>query len=537
MSRPAADVVVVGAGPSGAVTAYELARSGFAVTCLEQGDWVDPPDFPANDPGWELRIQHQWSADPNVRRSAADYPVGVGGSDIAPVMFNAVGGSTILFGAQWLRMLPSDFRVRSRDGVADDWPLTYAELAPYYDEVDRLIGVAGLDGDPAFPPGLRYPLPPHPLGRAGRVAASAAASLGWHWWPGSNAIASHAYEGLAACVRRGTCEWGCPEGAKASFDRALWPRALRAGATLVTGARVRRIESRADGRATGVVWIDRAGREQRLAANAVVLCANGIGTPRLMLLSASPSHPDGLGNSSGLVGKNLMLHPSASVTGYYEQSLESWRGPNGELVHSLEFHDTRAGHDFVRGIKLNAMPMPGPLRAIDAQRPHGYDAVWGAAFAEAARSHAHGLLWDANIEDLPETVNEVGLDPLLTDGDGLPAPAVTYRLSDNTKRLLAFAVARMRDLHEAGGATRTVSRDLLSESAFHLLGTARMGDDPEASVLDRWNRAHDVPNLYVVDGSCFVTSSGVNPTSTIVALALRAADHMVATRFNQQVPA
>ncbi len=533
----AADVVVVGAGPSGAVASHELARNGLDVVCLEQGDWVDPSQFPTNDPGWELQIESQWSANPNARRLPADYPVEVSESDIAPVMYNAVGGSSILFGAQWLRLTPSDFCVRTNDGIAADWPVSYEDLEPYYAEVDRFIGVSGLSGDPAYPPGLDYPLPPLPLGAAGRTAAAAAEKLGWHWWPGSNAIASQPHKTLSACSRRGVCEWGCPNGAKASFDLAYWPHALQLGVRLVTGARVRRVETRSDGRATGVVWVDREGREQWQPANAVVLCANGIGTARLMLMSASASHPDGLGNSSGLLGRNLMLHPSASVTGYYESDLESWRGPNGELVHSLEFHDGLAEHGLRRGIKLNAMPMPGPLRNIEAQRPLGYDAVWGEGFLDAARAHAHALLWDANIEDLPEERNRVTLHPTLTDEDGLPAPAVHYSLSENTRGLLDFSVARMQDLHDAGGAVRTVSQDLLADSSFHLLGTARMGKDPAASVVDPFGQTHDTDNVFVADGSIFVTSGSCNPTSTITALALRLGRHIAAVAGDRVVTA
>jgi len=225
----------------------------------------------------------------------------------------------------------------------------------------------------AYPEGLDYPLPPHPLGKAGRKAAEGMNALGWHWWPGTNAIPSQKFKELSQCARWGTCEWGCPESSKASSDIAFWPHALRSGATLVTGARVRTIETQRDGRATGALWIDREGAEHRQRAHAVAVCANGIGTPRLLLLSASAQHPDGLANSSGLVGKNLMLHPNCSVTGFYGEDLESWRGPAGQLIHSMEFYETRAEHDFVRGAKLHALPTPGPLNAVEVHRALPYD--------------------------------------------------------------------------------------------------------------------------------------------------------------------
>src|SRR6266705_4151007 len=513
------DVVVVGSGPSGGVVTHTLAAQGFKVVCLEQGDWVSPADYPANYPEWELLIQKQWAHDPNERRLPADYPLEVSDSDMRPVMFNAVGGSSIYYGAEWPRLLPSDLRVRTLDGVGDDWPITYADLAPYNDRIDAFIGVSGLGGDPAYPEGLDYPLPPHPLGKAGRKAAEGMNALGWHWWPGTNAIPSQKFKELSQCARWGTCEWGCPESSKASSDIAFWPHALRSGATLVTGARVRKIETGRDGRATGALWIDREGAEHRQRARAVVVCANGIGTPRLLLLSASPSHPDGLANPSGLVGRNLMLHPNCSVTGFYAEDLQSHRGPAGQLIHCLQFYETDLSRGFVRGCKMHALPTPGPVNAIEAHRPAGYDAVWGPKFHDVSRTAERGILWAANTEDLPDEQNRVTLADGLADSSGIPAPKVEYRISENTRRNLKFTVARMEDLHQASGALRTFATELWTDQPGHLMGTARMGADPARSVVDSFGRAHDVPNLFIADGSIFVTSGSANPTCTISALA------------------
>lgn len=532
-----ADVVVVGSGPSGGVVTYTLANAGFKVVCLEQGDWVSSDDFPANRPEWELLIQKQWAHDPNERRLPSDYPLEVSDSDMRPVMFNAVGGSSIYYGAEWPRLLPSDFRVKSLDGVADDWPIDYSDLAPYYDEIDAFIGVSGLDGDPAYPPGLTYPLPPLPLGKAGVRAARGANALGWHWWPGTNAIPSQKFKNMAKCARWGVCEWGCPEGAKASSDVAWWPHALQSGATLITGARVRKIETGPDGRAAAVLWLDRNGAEHSQRGNAVVLCANGIGTARLLLLSASAVHPDGLGNSSGQVGRNLMLHPNASVTGFYDEDLQSWLGPAGQLIHSLEFYDSRPEHDFVRGVKMHVLPTPGPLNALEARRGVPFDDLWGPAIHRAARSHACGILWAANTEDLPEEANRITLDSELTDGHGVPAPKVHYRISDNTRKLLRFTVDRMEELHAASGATETFAVELLVDQPGHLLGTARMGHDPTSSVVNSFGRLHDAPNVYVADGSLFVTGGSANPTCTISALALRVAKGIVESARNERTVA
>ena len=527
-ANPVVDVLVIGAGPSGAVVTHTAAAAGLSVLVLEQGDWVNPSDFPANHPEWELLIQHDWSHDPNVRRLPSDYPVDVSESDMWPVMFNAVGGSSIFYGAEWPRLVPSDFRVKTLDGVGDDWPISYDDLKPYHDEVDAFIGVSGVDGDTAYPDGLEYPLPPNPLGKAGIKGAEAANSLGWHWWPGTNAIASQKFKTLEQCGRWGTCEWGCPQGAKASFDLIYLPQAQKLGAEVVTGARVRRIVTDEDtGLATGAEYLDRDGAVRFQPARTVVVCANGVGTPRLLLLSASERHPNGLANSSDMVGRNLMLHPNCSALGFYEDSLESWRGPAGQLIHSLQFYETDESRGFVRGAKMHVLPTPGPLNAIEAHRPLGFEQLWGPAVHEIARLAQNGILWAGQIEDLPEPHNRVTLSPDLVDGDGLPAPKVEYRISENTRKNLKFIVDRLVELHEAIGAIRIITQEIWVDQPGHLLGTARMGDDPATSVVDSYGKTHDVDNLYIADGSIFVTSGSANPTCTISALALRVAKSLV----------
>jgi choline dehydrogenase-like flavoprotein len=387
--------------------------------------------------------------------------------------------------------------------------------------------VSGLGGDTAYPEGLDYPLPPHPLGKPGLKAAEAANTLGWHWWPGTNAIPSQKYKTLEQCGRWGVCEWGCPQGAKASFDLIYMPQALQAGAQVFTGARVRKIVTDDRGLATGAEYINRDGRAVFQAARSVVLCANGIGTPRLLLLSATDACPEGLANSSGLVGRNLMLHPNCTALGYYDEDLESWRGPAGQLIHSMQFYETDKSRGFVRGAKLHALPTPGPLNAIEAHRELDFDELWGAPIHDVARSARNGILWAANTEDLPEVHNRVTLSPTLVDSDGLPAPKVEYRVSDNTRKLLKFTVERMVEAHKAAGAKRVITQELWVDQPGHLLGTARMGDDPETSVVDSYGKTHDVDNLYIADGSIFVTSGSANPTCTIAALALRVGKKLV----------
>jgi choline dehydrogenase-like flavoprotein len=498
---------------------------------------VNPSDYPGDKREWELLIQKRWAHDPNIRANPADYPLEVSDSDMSPVMFSAVGGSSIFYGAEWVRLLPSDFRLRTMDGIASDWPIGYRDLWPYYDQVESFIGVAGLGGDPAYPPMKDPPLPPSPLGRMGMRAAEGLNKLGWHWWPGTNAIPTQKFKQMERCARWGVCEWGCPEGAKASFDIAYWPHAVQLGARLITGARVREITVGARGLADGATWVDREGREHHQPASFVILAANGVGTPRILLNSRSPSHPDGLANSSGLVGRNLMLHPNCSVAGLYSDCLDSWLGPAGHLLYSLQFYESDPAKGFARGCKMHALAFPGVLSVLDLFEGRPFDERWGPAVHRNARYAGQALLWAANIEDLPDPDNRITIDPDLTDSDGIPAPKVQYRVSQQTRRNLRFTVDRMREAHEASRAEMTFATELWVDQPGHLLGTARMGDDPATSVVDRYGRSHDVPNLAIVDGSVFVTGGAMNPTATIAALALRCAEHLADEARLQQVPA
>lgn len=530
-----ADVLIIGAGASGGVAALALAEAGFDVLCLEQGHWPEPASFPATRLTYELEARKQWSASPNIRNNSEDYPVDDGDSDVAPLMYAGVGGSMTMYAADWPRLLPSDFRVRSLDGVADDWPLRYRDLQPYYERTDRAFGVSGVGGDPAYPDGAEPPLPPLPIGEIGLRMARAHDKLGWHWWPASQAVSSVAHGGRRPCVQWGSCMQGCPEGAKASTDVTHWPAAVRHGARLVTGARVSRILMSKQGLATGAEFVRPEGSWDVVKADVVIMAANAIGTPRILLNSASPGHPGGVANSSGVLGSRLMVHPFANVMGYFEEDMASWQGHVGAKIACYEFYETDASRGFVRGAKWSLAPTGGPLNAALPMRA-GND-TWGAEHHDSVRRHlGRTISWGIFGEDLPDEANRVELHPTLVDSSGLPAPKITYQVSENSRRLLDFNIARAVESLETAGAYNVATEALMRYSGWHLLGTARMGDDPETSVVDGYGRSHDVPNLYIVDGSVFVTSGGVNPTSTIAALALRSVEHLIGQRRNQQVP-
>lgn len=534
---PDPDVLIIGAGPTGAVAAKPCAEAGMRVVVLEQGDWPDYSKARADHPDFELTAGQYWSANPNRRKAMADYPIDDADSDISAVLYNAVGGGTVIYAAHWQRNMPSDFCVRTLDGIADDWPLTYEDIEPFYDRVERDFGVSGLAGDPAFPPGKDLPLPPAPLAKMGRRVAKAHNELGWHWWPAPNAIATRPYGPLGACTQRATCMWGCVEGAKGSVDRTHWPENVKRGVRLVTGARVSRLEVNGAGLVTGAAYFDRSGQEHFPKAAVTILGASGIGTPRLLLLSASARFPNGLANSSGLVGRRLMMHPFGTVVGLFEEDLGSTHGLWGQHIHSLQFYETDAARGFVRGAKWGLQPTGGPL-SMTRSYPWGDNPILGPNFhRDLCKRLGHSAMWGIICEDLPEDKNRVVLDPVLKDSNGIPAPKLIYRMSENSRGLLQFHLARACESLQAAGAYETVIAPLIRETGWHLLGTTKMGNDPATSVVDAWGRCHDVPNLFVCDGSIWPTSSGMNPTATIAAMALRCAEHLVENRREQKVAA
>ncbi len=276
--------------------------------------------------------------------------------------------------------------------------------------------------------------------------------------------------------------------------------------------------------ADGVLYYDEEGVLQEQKAEIVVLACNGIGTPRLLLNSKSAQHPDGLANSSGLVGKNLMFHPYSMIRGIFDEPLRGRRGPVGCTFWSHEFYKTDLSRGFVRGYSFEGGRGAGPAQTALWGMATGM-VPWGPGHHEGyARLNGHIAGMVAITEDLPEETNTVTLDPDLVDSDGIPAPKVTYTLSDNSRKMLAHSVERGREALVAAGAVETWAEPLLQTAGWHLMGTARMGTDPKRSVVNGWGQAHDVKNLFIVDGSIFVTSGGVNPTSTIQALALYVAD-------------
>jgi choline dehydrogenase-like flavoprotein len=525
MAEDQVDVLIIGAGASGAAMAWSLAETKMHIVCLEQGALMNPLAYPSMGNNWEARTQDDFATNPNVRGLPQDYPINEDNSPIKVANFNGVGGGTILYAGHFPRFHPSDFRVKSLDGVADDWPIDYNQLAPYYAENERITGVAGLAGDPAYPQDNAQRVPPLPLGKSGEVLAKGFNKLGWHWWPSDTAIITEEFDGRAPCINLGACGAGCAQGAKGSADVTYWPHALRAGVELRTRCRVREITVGEDGMATGAIYYDGDGKEQEIKAHVVIVACNGIGTPRMLLNSKSQQHPDGLANSSGLVGKNLMFHPYAWTQGIFDEPTDGHVGPF-KAIRSQEFYETDSSRDFVRGYTLEIQRGMAPVRTAQTGMRMGR-IPWGEGHHDAYRrmqGHVTGMV--AVCEDLPEEHNRVTLDPTLTDSNGIPAPKIDYTLSENSLRMLEHGTARATEILKAAGAYDVLSESPIPYAGWHLMGTARMGTDPARSVVNEWGRAHDCRNLFIIDGSVFVTSAGLNPTNTIQALALYVGDQI-----------
>ena len=519
------DVLVIGSGAAGAALTKRLTDLGAKVMCLEQGGWIKPTDYPSTRPDWELQLRRgAFNFSPNVRRRWEDYPVmETGANPPSILMFNAVGGSTHHWAAHFPRFHPSDFRVRTLDGVADDWPIRYQDLETYYDQNDKEMGVAGVNGDPANPPRSPRPTPVLPIGVLGDTIGNGFNKLGWHWWPSDNAIISRDYAARPACGLHGKCMFGCPIGAKASTDVTYWRKAIRKGATVKPWSRVREVTVDSRGLARGAVFYDREGNLHEQTAKVVVVCCNGVGTPRLLLNSKSNLFPNGLANSSGLVGKNFMTHPFRTLEGVFDAPMDGHLGPFGIPAMSQQFYETDSQRNFVRGYTFLLERSFGPLhQAWGSFSNHPVE--WGPNHHKAMRQRfPHLIRVTVMGEDLPEERNRVEIDPDLKDTSGIPAPRVVYSYSENSLNMLEHGGKMGRQALEAAGAVEILDSGPVTP-AYHLMGTARMGTDPRRSVVNASHRAHDVKNLYIVDGSSFATSAAVNPTSTIGALALRAAD-------------
>jgi choline dehydrogenase-like flavoprotein len=534
--RDDVDFVIVGSGAAGGVLAKELSTAGFDVVVMEQGPWEQPAQFTHDELAVERELvmfNKAFEPTQTFRRSASE-PATPNGHGM--LYRRAVGGSSVHFAANYWRFRPSDFKECSMLGPIGgtelaDWPITYEELEPYYTKVDWQVGVSGVPA-PSDPARSRpYPMPPLPNKSSGVLLERAAGKLGLHAQVSPMAINSQPYDGRSACGACGRCAYyGCEFGAKSSSLVSMIPKAVATGRCEVrTDATVSRVETNAHGRATGVLYWDKNGREQRRGARGVIIAANGAETARLLLLSTSSAFPHGLANSSGNVGRHIMFNGYAYTTGRFEHPLNEYKGAVASRV-VMDFYESDSTRGFYGGGGIDARFPYGPIAFAVNGLPEDLPA-WGTAYKHALRDYyTHSMRFMSHLTSLPVATNTVTLDPDHRDRWGRPGFCLTYTDHPDDMKAKHWFQQRTQEMMEAAGATRVWNPPVLPiDGGLHLLGTARMGNDPRTSVVDRYHRAHDVSNLFVCDGSSFVTSGRGQPTMTIQALAFRAAEHI--TRF------
>ena len=534
-ARQPVDFVIVGSGAAGGVMARELARAGFGVVLLEQGPHRTAANFTHDELSTQFNNELVGSDNVQTYRRTPKDTAKPQNSPPPALYAQGVGGSSVHFSGNYWRLRPSDFKEKSKLGAIagtgfDDWPISYEELEPYYTRVDWEIGVSGAPG-PSDPPRSKpYPLPPMPLKSSGALLETAATKLGLHPQVAPVAILSQNYNGRAACIHCGFCMgFGCEAGAKSSTLATMIPEALATGrCELRARCAVYRVETGKDGRVSEVQYWDEKGRPQAQKAKAVVLCANGAETPRLLLMSSSPKFPQGLANGNGRVGKGLMFNSHSVAHGVFDQPLHDYKSIQcSRMVHDFYESDPRRGFYGGGGIDarpfLAHSPMLFALTTVPPDVPR-----WGAEYKKyLAYAFTRHMAVLGSGTSLAVDANSITLDPKLKDSLGRPAIRVTYHDHPEDLKLAAFLQDRSMELLQAAGANKAW-RDPIEPSSIgtHLLGTCRMGDDPKNSVVDRYHRAHEVKNLFIVDGSSFVTSGRGQPTMTIQALAFRAAGHI-----------
>ena len=528
------DFVVVGSGASGGIMARELSQAGHSVVVMEQGPRMRAGEFEHDELKYRYLagITNNPATNPQSFRKdpsqKAERAVGTNPLTYARI----VGGSSAHFNANFWRLHEIDFIEGSRFGpIAGaslvDWPITYAELEPYYTKVEWEVGVSGLAGASPFDPprSKPYPMPPLPVKSSGVLFERGGRKLGLHPFPSPMAINSVMYKGRPPCAQCGLCGgYGCEVRAKSSSVWTMIPEAEATGLCEVRAeSYVFRIGMDRNGRATGVNYFDRDRVEQFQKAKAVVVCANGSETPKLLLNSATNGFEHGLANSSGAVGKYLMFNKGGGAQARFEHPLNEYKGANvTRVIH--DFYDSDPKRGFYGGGGFDARS-GGPLtwgQSVPKDTP-----TWGPAFKEYLESYTFWMTCAGHGTSLAQETNRVDIDPELKDDWGVPAMRVTYKDHPGDVKHANWQVERAREIMDAAGAVQIVAEPVgEARGGVHLLGTCRMGNDPATSVIDKHHRTHDVPNLFLCDGSSMVTSGRGQPTLTIEALAFRAAEHI-----------
>ncbi|HEX3422729.1 MAG TPA: GMC family oxidoreductase [Sphingomicrobium sp.] len=502
------DFAIIGTGAGGGTLACKLAEAGFSVIAFDAGPFWRPLEDFVSDESWQGGLY--WT---DERITGGADPVELGSNNSG----RGVGGSTVHYTMIALRWRPEWFKCRSGLGYGLDWPISFEELEPYYEEAEEALKISGPIRYPWGKRRRRYPYREHEVNAAGLVLARGCEAIGIKWSPLPLATLS-APRGMAhPCVYRGFCAYGCSTNAKQSVLVTFIPRALKAGAEVRDLAMVGRIEMGKDGRVTGVTY-HRKGEWRHQKARNVVVAGYSIETPRLLINSSCPQFPQGLANENGLVGTHIMIHSGPGVWGIMDEEVRCYKAPPCMAVTEHWNYDDGDKKDFHGGY---AFMSQGPLPVGWAQTQAINRGMWGMKLRNEMTRYNHiaGLRIVGETEPQKHNRIEVADE---TDQFGLPIPRMTFSYSENDRRLMSHSIGSMRSVLEGARAKEL----WVDDDTSHLMGGCRMGGDPKDSVVDKDGRSWSIPNLWVCDGSLFPTSGGVNPSLTIQALACRMGERM-----------
>ncbi|HYG91269.1 MAG TPA: GMC family oxidoreductase [Azospirillum sp.] len=502
-------VVVIGSGAGGGTLSNELAQKGVKVVCLEAGGRHEIAEF-VNDE-WQSFTNISWL---DKRTTSGSWRVSKDFPNLPAWVVKAVGGSTVHWAGASLRFQEHEFKALSTYGAIEgasllDWPITLAEMEPYYAKAEDKMGTTGTNGIPRLPGNNNY-----------KVFAAGAKRVGYKdFHTGNMSINSEMRDGRAPCQQIGFCFQGCKSAAKWSTLYSEIPKGEATGNLEVRpNAQVLKIEHDAKGRVNAVLYADETGIIHRQRARVVAVAGNSIESPRLLLNSASAMFPDGLANSSGQVGRNYMRHMTGSVYAVFDKPVHMYRGTTmAGIIKDESRHDTSRG--FVGGYEMETLSLGVPFLAAFLN-----PGAWGRDFTSVMDLYDHiAGMWLVG-EDMPREGNRVTLHATEKDAYGLPIPNVHFDDHPNDMAMRTHAYRQGSAVYEAVGAKRTIRTPPYPST--HNLGTNRMSANARDGVVNKWGQTHDVKNLFVSDGSQFTTGGAENPTLTIVALAIRQADYM-----------